>query len=115
MAALSEFNVKAQDARHLTKKINVRFVKASADIAKDEKPLESEFDDQSGKKRVYGPIEYAIDGKNDTAGGIDAGPGQRNQARKAVFIPEKPLTFANGVELAVRLLQNHGGNNSDDN
>jgi hypothetical protein len=47
--------------------------------------------------------------------GIDAGPGRRNQPRKAVFVPEKPLTFADGVELNVRLMQNHGGNNSDDN
>ena len=49
-------------------------------------------------KRIYGPVAFAIDGKDDTAWGIDAGPGRRNQPRKAVFIPDKPLTFTNGVD-----------------
>ncbi|MGZ8901666.1 MAG: DUF1553 domain-containing protein, partial [Limisphaerales bacterium] len=58
---------------------------------------------------------FAIDGKDDTAWGIDAGPGRRNQPRKAVFIPEKPIHFENGVVLNFRLKMNHGGWNSDDN
>jgi len=103
------------DAKEPTNKVTVKFVKATADFANAEKDLEPEFDDRSGKKRVYGPIEFAIDGKDDTAWGIDAGPGRRNQARKAVFIPEKPLTFTNGVILTFKLKQNHGGWNSDDN
>ena len=115
MSALSEFNVEAQDAKNPTNKINVKFVKATADFSNGEKDLEPEFDDRSGKKRIYGPIEFAIDGKDTTAWGIDAGPGRRNQARQAVFIPEKPLTFANGVILTFKLMQNHGGWNSDDN
>src|SRR5205085_278797 len=72
-------------------------------------------DNQSGAKRIYGPVEYAIDGNGDTAWGIDAGPGQRNQPRKAVFIPEKPIAFPGGSILTFRLMQNHGGSNSDDN
>ena len=56
----------------------------------------------------------AIDGKDETAWGIDAGPGRRNQNRKAVFRFEKPIEFADGAELAVMLAQNHGGWNSDD-
>jgi mono/diheme cytochrome c family protein len=115
MAALSEFSVEAADAAHPNDKMNIKFVKATADFANAEKPLEAEFDDRSGTKRVYGPIEYAIDGKDDTAWGIDAGPGLRNQPRKAVFIPEKPLVFTNGVILTFKLRQNHGGWNSDDN
>ncbi len=115
MSALSEFNVEAQDLKNPENKVNVKFVKATADFANAAKELEPEFDDQSNKKRTYGPVEYAIDGKPDTAWGIDAGPGQRNQPRKAVFIPEKPLTFANGAILTFRLMQNHGGWNSDDN
>ncbi len=115
MSALSEFNVEAQDAKEPGKKVNVKFVKATADFANAQRDLEPEFDDKSGKKRVYGPIEYAIDGKNDTAWGIDAGPGQRNQPRKAVFIPEKPIDFPNGAILTFKLMQNHGGWNSDDN
>lgn len=115
MAALSEFKVEAIDLQNRTNKVEVKFVKATADFANAEKPLEAEFDDKSNKKRVYGPIELAIDSKEDTAWGIDAGPGRRNQARKAVFVPEHPLTFTNGVELNFRLAQNHGGWNSDDN
>jgi mono/diheme cytochrome c family protein len=115
MSALSEFSVDAQDASNPTSKVKVKFVKATADFSNPEKDLEPEFDNRSGKKRVYGPVEYAIDGKDDTAWGIDAGPGLRNQARKAVFLPEKPITFTNGVILTFSLKQNHGGWNSDDN
>jgi hypothetical protein len=115
MSALTEFNVEAIDASNPTNKVNVKFVKATADFSNDTKDLEAEFDDKSGKKRIYGPIAFAIDGKDDTAWGIDAGPGRRNQPRKAVFVPEKPINFENGVILNYRLKQNHGGWNSDDN
>jgi mono/diheme cytochrome c family protein len=115
MSALTEFNVEAADAKDPAKKIEVKFVKATADFSNAAKDLEPEFDDKSGKKRIYGPIEFAIDGKDDTAWGIDAGPGRRNQPRKAVFIPEKPIHFENGAILTFKLRQNHGGWNSDDN
>jgi mono/diheme cytochrome c family protein len=115
MSALSEFKVEAADAKNLTNKYQVKLVKATADFSNPEKPLEAEFDDRSGAKRVYGPVEYAIDGNGDTAWGIDAGPGRRNQARKAVFLPDKPVVFTNGVILTFSLVQNHGGWNSDDN
>ena len=115
MSALSEFKVEAVDLQNSSNKVVVKFVKATADYSNAEKELEPEFYDKSDKKRVYGPVELAIDGKDDTAWGIDAGPGRRNQPRKAVFIPEKPLMFTNGVVLNFRLVQNHGGWNSDDN
>ena len=115
MAALSEFDVEAVDAAHPTNKVKVKFVKATADFANAEKELEPEFDDRSGKKRVYGPVEFAIDDKDDTAWGIDAGPGRRNQPRKAVFVPNKPIEFTNGAVLNFKLKQTHGGWNSDDN
>jgi len=88
MAALSEFKVEAVDLHDPTNKFWVKFVKATADFSNPEKELEPEFNDKSDKKRVYGPVGFAIDGKDDTAWGIDAGPGRRNQPRKAVFIPE---------------------------
>ncbi len=120
MAALSEFKVEVVEVKNRTNKFDVKFVKATADFENAEKPLEPEFQSESrkkngGDKRTYGPVAFAIDGKEDTAWGIDAGPGRRNVARKAVFIPEKPLTFTNAVELNFRLVQNHGGDNSDDN
>ena len=115
MAALSEFTVEAIDASVPTNKMEVKLVKATADFSHEERALEKEFDDQSGKRRPYGPVAMAIDGKDDTAWGIDAGPGRRNQPRKAVFVPEKPITFTNGAVLVFKLMQNHGGWNSDDN
>ncbi len=115
MCALSEFNVEAVDATNPTNKLAVKFIKATADFANAEKDLEPEFDNKSGKRRPYGPIEFAIDGKDDTAWGIDAGPGRRNVPRKAVFLPEQPIAFPTGAVLNFKLMQNHGGWNSDDN
>jgi mono/diheme cytochrome c family protein len=119
MAALSEFTVEAQDLGS-TNKVKVKFVKATADFANAEKPLEPEFQSESrnkkdGDKRTYGPVEHAVDGKDDTAWGIDAGPGRRNVARKAVFVAEKPVEFPKGAILTFGLHQKHGGDNSDDN
>jgi mono/diheme cytochrome c family protein len=120
MSALSEFKVEAIDAQNSTNKVNAKFVKATADFSNSEKLLEPEFQSENrkrnnGDKRTYGPVAFAIDGKGETAWGIDAGPGRRNVARKAVFIPESPIEFTNGVVLNFRLEQNHGGDNSDDN
>lgn len=113
-SALSEFSVDAADAKEPGKKTRIKFVRATADYGNPERELEPNFDDRSKKKRVTGPVEYAIDGKDDTAWGIDAGPGRRNVPRNAVFVPEKPLDFPNGVILDFHLKQNHGGWNSDD-
>src|SRR5262249_54062629 len=73
------------------------------------------FDDRSKRKRVTGPIALAIDGKDETAWGIDVGPGRRNQPRNAVFTLAAPIEFAGGTILTINLKQNHGGWNSDDN
>ena len=120
MSALSEFKVDAIDPADPSKKIEVKFVKASADFSNPGRLLEPEFQSDSrkakgGDKRTYGPVAFAIDGNTDTAWGIEAGPGRRNVPRKAVFVPDKPLTFSHGVLLKFHLGQNHGGDNSDDN
>jgi mono/diheme cytochrome c family protein len=112
--ALSEFTVEAWDIKEPNKKTNVKLVKATADYGNPERDLESNYDDKSKKKRTTGPVEYAIDGKDDTAWGIDAGPGRRNVPRNAVFVPEKPVSFPNGAVVDFRLKQMHGGWNSDD-
>ncbi len=114
MAALSEFKVTATDPENPTNKVSVKFIQATADFANEAKPLEAEFDDRSDKKRTYGPVSHAIDGKKETAWGIDAGPGRRNQSRKAVFVAEKPVSFPKGAILEFELHQEHGGWNSDD-
>jgi hypothetical protein len=109
--ALSEFNVEVEKAG---KREKVKFVKAFADYSNPERDLEKNFDDQSKKKRITGPVSFAIDSKDDTAWGIDAGPGRRNQPRQAIFIPEKPIELPDGGMLHFNLKQNHGGWNSDD-
>lgn len=120
MSALSEFGVEATDVTNPTNKVVVKFVRATADFSNPERPLEPEFQSESrnrkeGDKRTYGPVAHAIDGKDDTAWGIDAGPGRRSVARQAVFIPEKPIAFPKGAILKFALHQKHGGDNSDDN
>jgi mono/diheme cytochrome c family protein len=113
-SALSEFQMDAYDPKDPKTKKRLKFVKATADYGNPERELEPNFDDKSKKKRVTGPVAYAIDGKDDTAWGIDAGPGRRNFPRNAVFVPEKPVEFPNGVVLDFHLRQMHGGWNSDD-
>ncbi len=112
-SALTEFAVEVEAEKG--KRVKVKFVKALADYANPERTLEKNFDDKSDKRRITGPVEYAIDGKDDTAWGIDAGPGRRNVPRVAVFVPEKPIALPDGGTLHFTLRQMHGGWNSDDN
>jgi hypothetical protein len=114
-AALSEFEVTAGPADQPNKTTKVKFKKATADVEMPVTPLKAIYDDRSKKKRLLGPVAFAIDGKADTAWGIDVGPGRRNVPRKAVFTLEKPLHHPKGTLLHIYLQQNHGGWNSDDN
>jgi len=112
---LTEFKVEAAPADAPDKRTPIKIVKASADVNPPEKELAPVFDDKSKKRRVTGPVEFAIDGKDETGWGIDAGPGLRNQPRKAVFNAEAPITNAGPTVLVFYLKQDHGGWNSDDN
>jgi hypothetical protein len=113
--ALTEFAVEAAPADDPKKFEKIKFVKATADVNPPETPLDPIYDDKSKKRRVTGPASFAIDGKDETAWGIDVGPGRRNQPRKAVFLAEKPISHPGGTVLRFFLTQNHGGWNSDDN
>ena len=113
--ALTEFRVEAAPAETPDKAAAVKIARATADLNLPETVLEPKFDDKKGKRRVTGPIEFAIDGKDETAWGIDAGPGLRNQPRQAVFNFEKPIANPKGGVLNIYLKQDHGGANSDDN
>ncbi len=113
--ALTEFEVAAGPADGSSKPVKVKFSKATADFAQPVKDLEPIFDDKKGKHRVTGPIDFAIDGDETTAWGIDAGPGQRNQPRVAVFNTASFVGYEGGTILNIYLEQNHGGWNSDDN
>ncbi|HTU17773.1 MAG TPA: PSD1 and planctomycete cytochrome C domain-containing protein [Gemmataceae bacterium] len=115
LCALSEFKVVAAPADGSAKKQQWKIVRAMAEVNPPEQPLAKTFDDKSGKRRVTGPIQLAIDGKNETAWGIDIGPGRSNVPRQAVFVFDKPIRFSKGAELTFQLVQQHGGWNSDDN
>lgn len=114
-AALTEFKVKVKPVGKPDPAEWVKFVKATSDVNPVEKLLDPIYNDKTDKKRVTGPVEFAIDGKDETAWGIDIGPGRRNKPCKAVFVAEKPISFAEGTEIEFHLVQNHGGWNSDDN
>lgn len=113
-AALTEFTGTMKIDGKVTP---LKFVKATADFGEPENTPLATFamDQDSAKdKRVTGPISYAIDGKADTAWGINAGPGRRNVPRNAVFVLEKPVEVKADSELTIGLSMKHGGWNSDD-
>ncbi len=113
-AALTEFQAEMKIDGKMTK---LKFVKATADYGEPENTPLAPFardQDLTKDKRVTGPIAYAIDGKADTAWGINAGPGRRNVPRNAVFVLENPVELKPDSELSVTLSMKHGGWNSDD-
>ena len=112
--ALTQIKIEARPTAGDAKDAEFKIADATADFQQAEAPLEPNFDDRSGKPRIVGPVKFAIDGKDETAWGIDDGSGRRNQDRKAVFRLEKPIEFAPGAQLTISLMQNHGGWNSDD-
>ncbi|MBO0863045.1 MAG: DUF1549 domain-containing protein [Chloracidobacterium sp.] len=115
IGALTEFEVEAAPAGDPKKVTKIKIIRATADYNQPERELEPIFFDKTNRRRLTGPIEFAIDGKDETAWGIDAGPGLRNQPRKAVFVAEKPIANEGGTILTFYLKQDHGGWNSDDN
>ncbi|HEX4950405.1 MAG TPA: DUF1549 and DUF1553 domain-containing protein, partial [Blastocatellia bacterium] len=113
--ALTEFEVEAASASDSQKFTKLKFAQATADVNPPETELEAKFNDKSGKRRVFGPVEFAIDGKEETGWGTDIGPGSRNQPRKAVFNLAAPITNKDGLTLNFYLSQRHGGTNNNDN
>src|SRR5262249_30224059 len=112
--ALTEFKGEVAGAKEPGQKTTVKIEKASADYANPARPLEPTTDDLKNRRRVTGPVEYAIDGKDETAWGIDAGPGRRNQPRKAVFTMSQNVAQPGGTVVTFHLVQKHGGWNSDE-
>ncbi|RPI89564.1 MAG: DUF1549 domain-containing protein, partial [Planctomycetaceae bacterium] len=113
--ALTEFRATAAPADKPDQKTDLKFANATADVNPAEVELASIFYDKTDKRRVTGPLEYALDGKDETAWGIDIGPGRSNVPRNAVFPLEQPIENAAGWVITYRFTQNHGGWNSDDN
>jgi len=114
-AALTEFKLQVAPADQPDAWRDVEWALATADGNPPEQELAAQYDDRSGRRRVTGPIGFAIDGDDTTAWGTDLGPGRRNVPRHAVFQLAEPLTGASGSRLRVTLVQRHGGWNSDDN
>jgi mono/diheme cytochrome c family protein len=114
--AVTEFQVDVTPLGASAKPVSVKFASATADIsATDERELAKIFDDKSGKRRTTGSIEKAIDGDNLTAWGIHNGPGRSNVPRNAVFVPAESPHSESGFRVTFKLVQMHGGWNSDDN
>jgi hypothetical protein len=93
----------------------VAVTSATSDADAPVQELAPQYADKTNRKRTLGPVAYAIDGDDKTAWSVDVGPGRRNVPRKAVFALKAPITRPKGVTVTVRLSQQHGGWNSDDN
>ncbi len=112
---LTDVYVEIASTKEDKKVEKIKIVSATADVNPPEKELEAMYYDKSNRRRVEGPIAFAIDDKDETAWGIDVGAGLRNVPRKAVFNFEKPITTNDHAVLTIYLKQSHGGWNSDDN
>ena len=108
MFAVTEFKV-------LVNGVEVKVASATSDADAPVQPLAKIYDDKSKKARTIGPVAFAIDGKDETAWSVDVGPGRRNVPRTAVFVFDKPIERPKETLIAFKLVQNHGGWNSDDN
>ncbi|MFN3648166.1 MAG: PSD1 and planctomycete cytochrome C domain-containing protein [Armatimonadota bacterium] len=115
LSALTEFRLEVAPADEPGKRQPVKISSAWADVNPAERELEAIFDDRSKRRRVTGPLAYALDGKDETAWGLDIGPGRSNVPRHAIFQFAEPVSFPKGTLLTFKLTQNHGGWNSDDN
>jgi mono/diheme cytochrome c family protein len=101
MCALTEFKVTIPATKQ-----DLKFSTATADFGMAPTPLPARYNNASVKiSRELGPISFAIDGKPETAWGIDMSPGLRNQPHNAVFTLETPLEATS--EFTITLEQSH--------
>lgn len=117
-AALTDLTVHVAPADQPDQRTPVKIVSASADVNPQPAPQPDYLKNtkaKDGDKRITGPIQFAIDGDANTAWTTDIDPGRRNQPRKAVFVFEQPVGFAQGTLISIRPAMSHGGWNSDDN
>lgn len=114
--SLSEFKVLSKSLVDPEKEKWISFSQATADFSNPDTQLEKPYTNYEGQSSgMTGSVAYAIDGKNETGWGIDAGPGRRNQSRKAVFAASENMAWEGGTILEFHLVQAQGGWNSDDN
>ncbi|WP_437222176.1 PSD1 and planctomycete cytochrome C domain-containing protein [Planctomicrobium sp. SH661] len=113
--ALTEMEIEIAPADGSSGYEKIKISSAVADVNPPEAELSPQFADRSKLHRVTGPIEFAIDGKKETAWSINVGPEDSNVPRTAIFALNEPRTFPGGTKLRIHLVQEHGGWNSDDN
>ncbi len=115
--ALTEFKFTIKPTAKDAKPIQVKFVRAIADVNPAQRDLKPQYRNKEADKdkRVVGPIEYAFDGDENTAWTTDLDPGRNNQSRHAIFVAESPIVVDGEAELTFTMVQKHGGWNSDDN
>lgn len=117
--ALSEFEMRiAPEGTPIAdwdKWTKVDIASAIADVNPPQRLLGTEFPKKEKENRITGPIEFAIDGRSETAWTTDIDPFRRNKAHTAIFVLAKPLEVPLGSLIAFRPAQQHGGWNSDDN
>jgi hypothetical protein len=112
---LTEFEADAAPVDDPTKITKIKFVKASSDLELPAAPLPARYQTKSGTLKLGGPAALAIDGQDSTGWSTDAGPGLRNQSRKAVFVADKPIGYPSGTILHIYLSQMGGNEEKDDN
>lgn len=99
----------------------VEWKAATATIELPEKTLGDQYADKSKDVRLLGPVQFAIDGNFNTAWHGDRGPGRRNDPQTAMFVLAEPIEAktidgqTDPIRFRIKLSQNHGGWNSDDN
>ena len=114
--ALTEFEVEVAPARGPQAWKKVKLSRATADVNPPVRWVDSFlFPDKENKRRILGDVDFAIDGYEMSAWDIDAGPGRRNQPRKAVFQLAEPIVADQPLLLKFNLVMKHGGWNPDDN
>ena len=106
--AISEVKVDIATAAEPEKWTTVKLQNATADFAQPEGGIEQFFRD-GDDKRVIGPASFLIDGKDETAWGVDRGPGRRNQDLEAVLQFAQPVTAAAGTKIRITMKFGHMG------
>ena len=104
-----------REIREYGKWNKVEFGSAIADVNPAKHELGPEWPVRGDRKKWTGGVEYAIDGKSDTAWTTDNGPLRRNTRREAIFVLKEPLELPADTQIAISLMQQHGGYNSNNN
>jgi hypothetical protein len=115
VATLTEFKLEVASADQPDQWRVLPLAVSTSDASPPDVVIAGPYDDRSGKRRITGRAAYAIDGDETTAWSSDIGAGRRNVDRHLVFQLLDPIENARGMRLRVKLVQRHGGWNSDDN